>query len=90
MNLNDFITKYLFIEPEVDGATLYEPVESLACAWMAVSNSPVQPLRFALHLRSLIPTIRVEEVAPDEIVVFGVSHSRRTPAKADMKNFWSH
>ena len=75
MNLNEFIQKYCFVEPEIDGATLWSDVESLAQAWAAVSGSPVNPLRFALHLRSLLPQIRIEEIVPGsgEVLVFGLS-----------------
>jgi hypothetical protein len=72
ITLNEFIRDCLFIEPEIDGATLFESVESLACAFKAATGEThCDPLRFALHIRSLIPTIRVEEVAPEEVIVFG-------------------
>jgi hypothetical protein len=78
MNLNDFIAKYCLVEPILQAPgggiiALLESVEDLARAWRAVSQSPVQPLKFALHLRSIIPAIWIQEIAPDEVIIFGLS-----------------
>jgi hypothetical protein len=71
-------TRYLEVEPILQDQggnliALWESVENLAKAWMAINQSPVNPLKFALHLRNLLPNIWIQEVAPDEVIVFGLS-----------------
>ena len=72
MTLHQFISTCLYVEPEVEGATF----GSVSSSWPMPGAPSAIPrwsrCAFALHFRSLLPTIRIEEIVPGsgEVIVF--------------------